>query len=138
MNADRYPGLQVGDATPWGRADQVERISDGIWCADTPSHGGVWVAPALFETMPDALRTNVYGGRNWFEEDCEWALVALAFPDSFAGSKLRAAIQSIAYYEKGGQYMRAALWLANTPRGRLLLRRADPANEAAAIVEVPA
>ena len=34
--------------------------------------------------MPAELRCNRYGGgANWFEEDVEWALVALAFPGEF-------------------------------------------------------
>lgn len=81
--------------TPWGIADSAERIADGITFYTTPSHGGVGLSAARQRDMPDALR--VEGG--WYEEDCDYALVVVAFPDEFpAGASDRAA-ESVANWQ---------------------------------------
>lgn len=59
--------------------------------------------------MPAALRCNCYaGGGSWFEEDCEWALVCLAFPYLFTNYQIWLAGRTLANSET---YKRAAIWL---------------------------
>lgn len=65
--------------TPWGWPDRCVCFGDGIICYTTPSHGGFHVDPERLAIMPAVLR-NADG---WFEEDCEWAKVATAFPALF-------------------------------------------------------
>lgn len=65
--------------TPWGYSDSQEQIQPGIIFYSTPSHGGYHVSAALNRTMPDSLRLD--GG--WYEEDCDWARVVVAFPLHF-------------------------------------------------------
>ena len=60
--------------TPWGRADHVEQLCEGIWIVGTPSHGGVYVAPELWETMPPDMRETNYSEGGWFEEDSDLVL----------------------------------------------------------------
>jgi len=68
--------------TPWGIADHVTVLDHGIRCVSTPSHGGYYVPPEARKLMPpEAL--NTYAGPGWYEEDCDWALVALSFPKLF-------------------------------------------------------
>lgn len=77
--------------TPWGRADHVEQITEGIHRVDTPSHGGYHVDDTRRAMMPAAVRNYVsryHGQIGWFEEDCEWTLVALCFPAHFPDSAL--------------------------------------------------
>jgi hypothetical protein len=69
----------LGIETPWGRPDHAVRYAEGIICYSTPSHGGFHVDAERSAVMPAALR-NADG---WYEEDCEWAKVAIAFPDLF-------------------------------------------------------
>lgn len=64
---------------PWGRADHVDTITPGITRAGTAGHAGIKLSPARRKAMPPELA--VKGG--WYEEDNEWARVALAFPDAF-------------------------------------------------------
>lgn len=64
--------------TPWGTADSVHRYSDGIAFVSTSSHGGFKVPAKLNRRIPPPLRK----GDGWYEEDCEWAIVALFHPDS--------------------------------------------------------
>ena len=53
-------------------------------------HGGFHVAPALLATMPTYLR-NIEG---WSRKICEWAKVALAFPERFTSKDLEHAKES--------------------------------------------
>jgi hypothetical protein len=70
--------------TPWGKADSVEIIADGIYTVSTPSHGGILLLPERLAAMPD------YMGRPLFldlyatyEEDCDWCMPAIVFEKEF-------------------------------------------------------
>lgn len=76
--------------TPWGAPDDHIQIQEGLDWYGTPSHGGYRVATALYkeacarqgipEKEPDPEDGPVH---MWFEEDCDWAFVAIAFPEHF-------------------------------------------------------
>lgn len=97
--------------TPWGRSDHCREVGDGILFAETSSHGGFYVPLALYNTMPQALRCNVYGGGTWFEEDVEWTLVVLAFPQFFTREEIQTAEHTIRFYKGRDPYSQAAAWL---------------------------
>ena len=68
--------------TPWGGAQRVERIAEGIWFVSTASHGGFWLAPYRRAEIPDALvAATILKTAEWFEEDVDWAIPALLFAD---------------------------------------------------------
>lgn len=72
--------------TPWGQADSVTDIGAGILFVTTPSHGGYFVPKPLNSLIPIAWKTasfNARGMMGWYEEDCDWCMVALAFPTTF-------------------------------------------------------
>lgn len=74
--------------TPWGAAQDIEQVSDDITSISTASHGGYRVAGESWkkfrELFPDVkLWAGCNSERGWFEEDCDWALVVLAFPEYF-------------------------------------------------------
>ena len=79
--------------TLWGTADHKTRHARGIIWYGTPSHGGFHLSPGRMTEVPPALRTmgepDGRGGR-WFEEDCEWPAVSLAFPHIFPDEQARA------------------------------------------------
>lgn len=72
-------------STPWGQSDFVDVIAPGITFYGTSSHGGFLLSPERLAEMPACLRkrSTGYCPANWFEEDCEAALVILAFPQFF-------------------------------------------------------
>lgn len=76
-----------GKMSPWGRIDYSEEIAPGIWQVMTPGHGGIWLSGQRRQSMPKILREWVskYGdtANGWYEEDCDWAVPCLAFPDEF-------------------------------------------------------
>ena len=57
-------------------------IAPGIMEYGTPSHGGIHVSATRLAQMPESWRES-FAGDGWYEEDCDWALVALAFPECF-------------------------------------------------------
>lgn len=69
----------MGTWTPWGVSDYEKKIATGIMSYSTPGHGGIHLSPARQIEMPEQLR--VEGG--WYEEDCDWCLVAVAFSQYF-------------------------------------------------------
>lgn len=98
--------------TPWGAAQTTKNHGSGIMEYTTPSHGGFYVPAEMRVKMPAALQrhqcfNNLTG---WYEEDCDWAIVPLAFPDLFAAETIAAAVATVTGY--GDHYFDSArAWL---------------------------
>lgn len=90
--------------SPWGAIETMTEIAPGIVQVTTPSHGGIHVSPERLAKMPEELRATPYSAGGWFEEDCDWALVAVCFPEAFAPEMVAAAKRMIerVYPEKLG------------------------------------
>lgn len=59
-----------GSSSPWGRIDFVTPLAEGAVFVETPSHGGVWLSPAMRNRVPDEVKaTNFLGDDSWWEED---------------------------------------------------------------------
>lgn len=72
--------------SPWGRPDLAEEIFPGVWSLYTPRHGGFYVSAERRRLMDQAwlaLGFNNQAKDGWFEEDCDWAMVALSFADEW-------------------------------------------------------
>ncbi|WP_108461627.1 DUF7007 domain-containing protein [Devosia naphthalenivorans] len=65
--------------TPWGASQEATVYGDGVTCHSTARHGGFHLS-AERNTMVHAM-LRVRSG--WYEEDAEWAIVALSFPHLF-------------------------------------------------------
>lgn len=74
--------------SPWGYVETYSPIAAGITAVSTSTHGGIHLTPDLLAKVPEDWR-RVRFGRNadiaspWFEEDSDWCMVALTFPDCF-------------------------------------------------------
>lgn len=66
-------------STPWGMSQAATIYAEGIVFHSTAGHGGFKLDRAHNAAMPPALR--LAGG--WYEEDCDWARVAIGYPDLF-------------------------------------------------------
>jgi hypothetical protein len=92
-----YLHSAVPQETPWGLAapSEVETIEeDGVYFVSTASHGGYYVTPDAIDAIPGDWREatfNRQGCNGWFEEDCDWAIVALTFPRLFGPQALDSA-----------------------------------------------
>lgn len=72
--------------SPWGQPDETTQVANGIWNVYTRSHGGYKLSEERVAAMPSdwlARSFNGQGQRGWFEEDVDWCLVALAFPEDW-------------------------------------------------------
>ena len=75
--------------TPWGTAQTVRTLADGIVSVTTARHGGIRVSPERMELIPEDLRRGCIewsDGTGWFEEDCMWSVVYDTFPECFSES----------------------------------------------------
>lgn len=71
--------------TPWGLAQHVEQVAPGIRRVSTASHGGYHVSRDLLDRIPGQFRGGTsYSPPGWFEEDSDWLIVALSFPEHFS------------------------------------------------------
>ena len=90
--------MAEGD-TPWGQSDCSEKIAEGITWYSTPSHGGYKLSRARLAEMPEWLLAcpfrPVEQAAGWFEEDCDWARVVLAFPEYFPPALVVSAEESL-------------------------------------------
>lgn len=80
--------------TPWGAADTATIYAEGVVFFSTPSHGGFRLSPERLAAIPDDVLLCTFGQQGqhgWFEEDEDWALVALAFPEAFKADDLQRA-----------------------------------------------
>ena len=95
-----------GVRTPWGAADTETVFTPDIALYLTPSHGGIKVSDTLNGLVPQSMRRN----DGWYEEDCNWAIVVVAFPRLFSLSRLKAAVKTMQFWH-GDTYRE---WRATT------------------------
>ncbi len=79
--------------TPWGRAETVVEVARGILRMSTMSHGGFFLAPEAQDKVPGYMRHpgDSFGAQRaagWYEEDVDWSIVALVFPQFFPAEAL--------------------------------------------------
>ena len=107
--------------TPWGYADSSEVRAPGIVFYSTPSHGGFELsAERLAELERRIGPVKVFNADwpHWFEEDCDWAHIAVAFPEYFNADELRAAKGTLS-------------WMADRPLSATTLQRLTSGKERA-------
>lgn len=75
----KYRRMLAEDSTPWGVAYEREELAPGIVEVRTGSHGGILLSAERQAQMPVHLGLPSAA----YEEDCEWARVAVAFPEFF-------------------------------------------------------
>lgn len=81
--------------SPWGAPDNVEVIAPGVTRIDTPSHGGYHLSSDRLAALPKALRSlPTFAGTGWYEEDCDWIIPVLAFPDLFQPRSCYCAVET--------------------------------------------
>ena len=69
--------MNIGSPTPWGPANWVSKLADGVYQVGTPAHGGLYMLPSAVAAIPDDVGAAFMHGGTWAEEDCE-AAIALA------------------------------------------------------------
>lgn len=88
------PAIRAGASTPWGMAQVSRQFADGIVLHSTASHGGFHLAENANATIHPLFRNDA----GFYEEDCEWAKVAHAFPQLFTTYERRLADRTLRDY----------------------------------------
>ncbi|AYD04838.1 hypothetical protein [Neorhizobium sp. NCHU2750] len=70
---------RMSASTPWGSSQMAVIYAEGVVAHSTAGHGGFHLSADRNAKIHPPLRK----GTPWYEEDCEWAIVALTFPDLF-------------------------------------------------------
>tara|TARA_B100000378_G_scaffold267656_1_gene254116 strand:+ start:924 stop:1820 length:897 start_codon:yes stop_codon:yes gene_type:complete len=78
-------------STPWGLSQMATIYDEGVVAHTTASHGGFHLSPARNLKVDCSLRND--GG--YYEEDNEWAIVALTFPALFTAYERNCADRTI-------------------------------------------
>ncbi|CAN7625319.1 hypothetical protein LJR030_001630 [Rhizobium sp. LjRoot30] len=66
-------------STPWGGSQMAVIYAEGVVAHMTAGHGGFHLSADRNAKVHSLLRKDT----PWYEEDCEWAIVAISFPDLF-------------------------------------------------------
>lgn len=69
--------------TPWGRAQDVKELADGVWMVSAPSHGGVWLSPDRMAKVPKLLKHAKFAPGPWFEWDQDILVPVVLFPEAW-------------------------------------------------------
>lgn len=77
--------------TPWGASQGATLYADGVVYHSTAGHGGFHLSAERNRKVHPMLRSK--GG--WYEEDAEWAMVAITFPHLFTAFERRCAERTI-------------------------------------------
>jgi len=122
--------------TPWGPSQTATEIAPGIIAYTTASHGGYWLSPERIASMPKCLRDFVpFGGPQsgpgrWYEEDCDWAVVALAFPQFFPADAIPATLKTLERYKP--ELYKQVVAMRSEGRGMSIAECSDESCEAEA------
>lgn len=110
--------------TPWGPANETSKIAEGIISVSTSSHGGIHLdrkrQAKVTRMIPDF---KPFAGAPWYEEDCDWAVVAVVFPEHFDGASVQGACKTIRGMKDG--YMRPVFDWLESPAGHTARLKAD-------------
>jgi hypothetical protein len=70
---------RMSASTPWGGSQMAVVYAEGVVAHMTLGHGGFHLSTERNAKVHPLLRKDM----PWYEEDCEWAIVAVSFPDLF-------------------------------------------------------
>ncbi len=83
--------------TPWGYPQTVTELAEGITFHSTSEHGGIELDAARLDYFKKLIPDfePFCGVAGWFEEDCDWALVPLVFPEAFTPEIISSAARTV-------------------------------------------
>jgi len=99
----KFRRAMQSNASPWGPIEEAEELAPGVRRITTAGHGGLLLSADRNQRMPAHLRYPDAG----YEEDGEFHLVALGFPDEAGdmGLSLRAALVHLGIVDHSQEYM---------------------------------
>lgn len=87
-------------SSPWGAVQHQNTIAPGMISVSTSGHGGIWLDDDRWQRLLALFPgfKPYSGAAQWLEEDCEWALAALAFPTEFTPQDVHAAVETAIHW----------------------------------------
>lgn len=82
---------RMAASTPWGPSQLATIYAEGIVSHMTAGHGGFHLSVERNLRVTPSLRKSL----PWYEEDAEWAIVALTFPELFTSYERKCADETI-------------------------------------------
>lgn len=81
--------------TPWGSSQEQQTIAPGLVSVSTAGHGGYHVSEDRWQEIERMFpEFKSWTGRHWLEEDCDWALAPLTWPDLFNAQQIFNALRT--------------------------------------------
>ena len=79
--------------TIWGEAETALPVAQGIHLVTTASHGGYVLSHHRIKVLKQLfpLATPYKGDERYWEEDCDWVYVIMAFPQCFNDDQVQLA-----------------------------------------------
>lgn len=141
VHGEREPGApareqfcqapRLGDSSPWGTIDHVWDVAEGIVRVSTPGHGGYWLWPArMIQLRQQFPLFKPFAGEPWFEEDMDWCVVVLAFPEHFSEHSIWAAFDTFKRSASYSERMAAQQGWLDTDSARKCFRIAKQYEDA--------
>lgn len=88
--------------TPWGYAQSVEQLATGLVSVSTASHGGLWLNEERWAKLRATFPSfSGYAPDQWLEEDLDWCLAPLLWPDEFTEQSVYFAVRTARTYRSG-------------------------------------
>lgn len=82
--------------TPWGYAQSMKVHAPGIVSVGTASHGGFSLDASRWKEFRAVFPTfHPWAGDGWLEEDCDWSLAVLLWPDYFSAHEVYYAVRMV-------------------------------------------
>jgi hypothetical protein len=88
----------MATSTIWGKSQTSRKIVRGITFYATASHGGFKLSKTKNDQVPDYMKKSTHcqdGVNGWYEEDCDWSIVVLFFPELFPEKTYKTALEVI-------------------------------------------
>lgn len=100
----QYSAPRRGQSCPWGIIQAQHDVAPGIVHVTTAGHGGFWLSPVQRANMPAQYRSiPTFAGGDWYEEDCDWSIVALSFPEHFTAQEREAARLTVEWLDANSE-----------------------------------
>ncbi|MFA7416577.1 MAG: hypothetical protein WC048_19085 [Rhizobium sp.] len=91
LAALRRVQTRMSSSTPWGSSQLATIYAEGVVSHTTAGHGGFHLTAERNALIHPMLRKDL----PWYEEDAEWAIVALTFPELFTAYERKCADETI-------------------------------------------
>ncbi len=110
--------------TPWGPAHTATDYGQGVTFYTTAQHGGFHLSEEALARMAKPLDSlGTFAGPGWYEEDADWSLVAVSFPDLFDDYELFCAARIL--LARRPRYLEGAEAWLSTPEAKPIIARID-------------